>query len=189
MPRGDNWKNLVCQVTDCDTKTWSDARYCSLHYEHMRKWGKFDRTIYDKIAEKYIIDDNGCWLWQKTMGMDGYSRITIAGKIQSLHRVMYIHAKGKIPAGLVIDHLCRVRHCINPDHLEAVTSGENVMRGIGPTARNKQKTHCIRGHELIAKNLAVSELKKGHRICKICIMIRYRKYQERNKNAKLCQAI
>lgn len=78
-----------------------------------------------------------------------------------VHRVSYQEFNGPILPGLVIDHLCRNKKCVNPKHLEAITSGENVLRGVGPTAMNARKTHCMRGHKLLGK--------VGSRSCQTCI--------------------
>jgi hypothetical protein len=73
---------------------------------------------------------------------------------------------GKIPEGLQIDHLCRVRECANPAHLEAVTCRENLLRGDTVTAHNANKTHCVNGHEYTPENTAIT--RDGCRRCRIC---------------------
>ena len=83
----------------------------------------------------YEINDNGCWLWTRGLTSMGYAEIWINKKRYKVHRYMYELKYGKIEEGLVCDHLCRVRRCINPDHIEPVTSKENVLRGIGITSR------------------------------------------------------
>ena len=88
------------------------------------------------------------------------------------HRVAYEKAYGPIPEGLVIDHLCRNGLCVNPEHLEAVTRKENILRGEGACAQNARKTHCKRGHELIPENLI--ERSDGRRDCLLCDRIRRR---------------
>lgn len=82
-----------------------------------------------------------------------------------VHRVAYEAAKGPIPEGLHIDHLCRNRACCNPDHLEAVTKRVNTLRGVGPTAQNSAKTHCKWGHEFTPEN---TRQRKGGRECLAC---------------------
>ena len=77
---------------------------------------------------------------------------------------------GKVKDGLVIDHLCRHTSCVNPSHLEAVTPGENTLRGYGPTAMNARKTECVRGHSLSGDNLYVDP--DGNRGCRACRRIR-----------------
>lgn len=103
----------------------------------------------------------GCWLWTGKIGHNGYGK----SSARLAHRVSWELQRGPIPAGLVIDHLCRVRHCVNPDHLEPVTIQENIRRGIGQSAVNTRKTHCIRGHALEGENLLI---KAGKRQCRDC---------------------
>jgi len=103
----------------------------------------------------------GCWLWTGGKSGHGYGRFRLTGKLQSPHRLTYMEAKGPIPGGLTIDHLCRNTLCVNPDHLEAVTMKENVLRGEGPTAKFARRTHCLDGHEFV-------RLKNGHRVCLVC---------------------
>lgn len=81
------------------------------------------------------------------------------------HRIAYENAKGPIPEGLQIDHLCRNRACVNPDHLEAVTGRVNVLRGMNPPAQNARKTHCVRGHEFTPEN---TRMDRGYRFCLKC---------------------
>lgn len=104
------------------------------------------------------------------MFKDGYGNCCINGIKKNFlpHRVSYEFHKGQIPKGLHIDHLCRVRDCINPDHLEAVTPGENVRRGFGPTGIRYRMTHCLRGHPLIPENIVPYFQRIGKRVCKIC---------------------
>lgn len=82
---------------------------------------------------KYIVEDKGyetpCWIWQLGTDKDGYANSGAKGKTSRVHRMMYERVFGPIPKDKQIDHLCRVRSCINPAHLEAVTGAENVRRG------------------------------------------------------------
>lgn len=84
--------------------------------------------------------DTGCWLWQGGKYRDGYAMSSANDRTGQGHRIAYLLVVGDIPAGLVLDHLCRVRHCVNPAHLEPVTPRENVLRGIGTGPV------CTRGH-------------------------------------------
>jgi hypothetical protein len=77
--------------------------------------------------------DAGCWLFMGAISRNGYGLTWHRGHGTTTHRFVYAHLRGPIKAGLVVDHLCRVRNCINPDHLEPVTSAENVRRGAGPS--------------------------------------------------------
>jgi hypothetical protein len=95
------------------------------------------------IEEKYIPEPmSGCWLWIGSLNKDGYG--TYNGF--TAHNFMFRRAGREIPEGLELDHLCRVRCCVNPDHLEAVTHKVNVLRGISPAAFHAKKTHCVHGH-------------------------------------------
>lgn len=106
-----------------------------------------------------------CWDWPGRLWDSGYGVVQKNSKSLRAHRVVYEAAKGKIPDGKVLDHLCRNRRCVNPDHLEPVTLSENILRGESPTAINARKTHCDNGHEFTDENTRVY---RGYRICKIC---------------------
>lgn len=110
-------------------------------------------SLRDRLLAKAVINwETGCWEWIANIDPRGYARIKVDGRKAKSHRVSYEMTYGPIPDGLQIDHLCRVRHCINPAHLEAVTGVENTLRGTGLTAVNARKTHCIRGHEFTPEN-------------------------------------
>lgn len=106
-------------------------------------------------------DDNECRLWTRSTNFGGYGKFPLGGKEVAAHRVAYELTKGPIPEGLVLDHLCRVRLCCNPDHLEPVTHAENVRRGERAT-----KTHCINGHAFTPENTYIT--RKGWRHCRAC---------------------
>jgi hypothetical protein len=88
------------------------------------------------LYRTYIVRNTGydtdCWLWPVVSAEHGYVQITRDGKRQMAHRYYYEQRYGPIPEVLQLDHLCRVRHCVNPDHLEAVTATTNLRRGLGP---------------------------------------------------------
>ena len=83
----------------------------------------------ERFEGRYLISDSGCWEWRGARTTDGYGTFSIHSKTVYAHRYSYEIHMGDIPDGLVLDHLCRVRHCVNPGHLEAVTNAENVRRG------------------------------------------------------------
>jgi len=85
---------------------------------------------------------------------------------------------GPIPDGKQLDHLCRNHACVNPSHLEVVSGRENVVRGIGPTAKNAKKTHCVNGHALTPENL-YRHSPAGGRKCKACAIRNAREREKR----------
>ena len=92
--------------------------------------GKWFIPITDKIRQLSKPDENGCWIWQGGLNFKGYGTMRLKGYGRSAHRNSYEAFKGSIPEGHQIDHLCRVRSCVNPDHLEAVEPRENTLRGL-----------------------------------------------------------
>ena len=108
-----------------------------------------------------------CWLWMAGRIQDGYGQFWVSDTNVPAHRVAYEAVIGKIPAGMQIDHLCRVRGCVNPGHLEAVTQQENIRRGLtGKHFLGLRKVHCPKGHPYSGENLVVR--KNGHRRCRAC---------------------
>lgn len=88
-----------------------------------------DVRLWDNVD---TIEPGRCWIWTGKLhdGDRGYAKVRVAGQLRKAHRVAYELLVGPVPDGLVIDHLCRVRHCINPEHMEPVTNAENVRRGL-----------------------------------------------------------
>lgn len=116
-------------------------------------------------AKVYIAD--GCWLWAAHRNNKGYGVFSPAWDIRVYaHRWSYEQAKGPVPEGLELDHLCRNPACVNPDHLEAVTHRENILRSEAPTAINAAKTHCINGHAFDLENTFLRA--GGGRQCRAC---------------------
>jgi hypothetical protein len=108
-----------------------------------------------------------CWIWTAQRSTAGYGRFAQKwNRPVQAHRWSYEQAHGPIPSGLVIDHLCRNRACVNPAHMEPVPQRVNVLRGISFTAQQARQTHCKRGHKFTPENTHVSP--KGERICRLC---------------------
>ncbi len=127
-----------------------------------------DSSVAKRLWSGALADGTGCWVWQRSK-RDGYGQMWVGGTTVGTHRLAYEIVKGPIPKGLEIDHLCRNRRCINPDHLEAVTGRENILRGEGAPAQNARKTHCKRGHlfDEANTNIATGE-RAGERNCREC---------------------
>ena len=135
----------------------------------------------------YAEEDCGygtpCWLWTGHVDkMTGYPRLTVNRKSLRAHRWMYEQMIGPIPEGLTLDHLCRVRHCVNPAHMEPCSVGENAMRGNNWSAKNARKTHCVNGHEFTPENTYLCP-KNNHRHCRACARNRARTKRERKRDA------
>lgn len=128
------------------------------------------KPLRERILEKVYPEPNsGCWLWTGALTTQGYGAIAVEGtrRKRVAHRLLYEMEVGAVPPGLCLDHKCRVRSCVNPSHLEAVTLGENCLRGVGSAADNAKKTHCKRGHPLSGENLRYQNHGK-HRRCAAC---------------------
>ena len=130
----------------------------------IRFWAKVNKN--GPIANPKL---DRCWIWTGAKNDDGYGAFTpiIPRPQLRAHRYAYELTIGPIPSGLTLDHLCFVRHCVRPSHLEPATSRANILRGQGRAAVNARKTHCIRGHELSGGNLIFNS-KTSSRHCRIC---------------------
>ena len=115
--------------------------------------------------------NSGCWLWEGGISQDGYALVWANGTGGKAHRMIYEEMRGPVPDGLQLDHLCRVRFCVNPDHLEPVTQQENVNRGLGST---QNRVRCVNGHDYTEENTV--RLKNGYRKCRTCSNSLSRKY-------------
>jgi hypothetical protein len=124
---------------------------------------------------------NGCWLIP-TIRKDGYCYVKYMGRNVTAHRAAWEDVVGPIPAGMELDHKCRVRNCVNPAHLEPMTHYENIMKGNTVAAMRVAQTHCIHGHPLFGENLYLDP--NGYRFCRTCRKRWRSEYQERKKNAQ-----
>ena len=132
------------------------------------------RSLEERFLDKVKAEPNsGCWIWMGSRLRTGYGLLGAGGKYGKTlraHRVAYVIYRGSIPAGLELDHLCRVRACVNPWHLELVTRKENLNRGMHPLHVAHRIGTCLRGHEL-----------NGRRRCLICHNEWQREHRRRNK--------
>ena len=119
-----------------------------------------------------------CWLWLDAPDPDGYGKFWADGHNVPAHRFAYELLIGQCPPTLVADHLCRVRICVNPHHIEFVTVVENWLRGDGIQAVNKRKTHCKQGHPFAGDNLMLIPIKNRiERRCRICHRAQVRRFR------------
>jgi hypothetical protein len=134
----------------------------------------------ERFVEKIVESSTGCWEWMATRGVDGYGRFYLNTRDYAMaHRWGYEHLVGPIPEGLQLDHLCRVRHCVNPRHLEPVTSQENLLRSpITRATINKSKVFCRQGHALTGSNVLIGS--DGYRRCHECQKRSWRDWHRRN---------
>lgn len=122
------------------------------------------RLIDDGVRERLeakIVRTETCWFWTAYRDRKGYGTIGVRGKVRKAHRVAYELYVGPIPDGLTIDHLCRVRHCVNPAHLEPVPMSVNTLRGESDAAKAARRTHCLYGHPY-------DRFVSGQRRCSTC---------------------
>lgn len=146
---------------------------------------KARRQWLDGLASRLISKaerKDGCWRWTAAKMSNGYAVLGIGRKVFLAHRISFSLYKGALRAGQQIDHLCRTRDCINPDHLEAVSQQENIRRG-NNGKHNRIKTHCPQGHTYSATNTYVYHRKLGNRrwtnrLCVTCAKARARSARE-----------
>lgn len=140
-------------------------------------------TLRARFEAKYRVEPtSSCWQWFGATDVSGYGRFSTGGKGVApglAHRVAYEMHVGPIPPGLVIDHLCRNRSCVNPAHLEAVTPAENVRRTFEhPRVKPALRTHCPQGHEFTPENTRTPP--SGGRKCIACAKETTRRFHERH---------
>ena len=134
-----------------------------------RFWSRVDKSA----------GEDGCWLFVGWLDGQGYGSFN--SRRISAHRFAYELVVGPIPVGYQIDHLCRVRNCVKPAHLEAVTARENTRRSLSVAGTNGRKTHCIHGHAFSLENTRIDL--EGKRVCRICKRKSLKAFRERKKKA------
>lgn len=151
--------------------------------------GSVLRPALDRFAEKIALTDSGCVEWIGGLNSVGYGQFWLGrtdlsetGKAYA-HRWSYEYHVGPIPDGLHLDHLCRNRACINPDHLEPVSRRENILRGVSPSALAARTDECPQGHPYAGDNLYVPP-GTTHRCCRTCRRARNREASRRRHSRK-----
>lgn len=122
-------------------------------------------TPIDRLMSHLIVDpSSGCWMWTGSCSPRGYGWFWLEGRNRRAHCASYELFRGEIPKGLVLDHLCRITGCVNPWHLEAVTTAENIRRG--DTGKwQSERTHCPQGHP---RNKENTKVYNGKSHCAVC---------------------
>ena len=128
--------------------------------------GRWPQTDEQRFWDKVEVRGEECWPWRASIKDTGYGQFRYNGRARPAHRYSYELLIGPIPPGLVIDHLCRNRACVNPLHMEPVTNEENIRRGLFGVARPTPKTHCPSGHPYDENNTRMDP--QGYRRCRTC---------------------
>jgi hypothetical protein len=151
----------------------------AMHIEYTR--AEIDRFY------SYVDMSGDCWLWTLSTHPTGYGHFTVSRNGKSYkapaHRAAWVMLYGPVDDDLVMDHLCRVRHCVRQDHLQPVTDRINTLRGVSAPAQNARKKLCIRGHDDW-----VVRLPKGDRSCRTCSRILGAKARARRREARRSDA-
>lgn len=161
---------MKCTIDNCPRK-YHARGFCSLHYERLRRFGDPLRCGSVVVGDdekrfwSHVDKTPTCWFWKGSL-TQGYGYLKIKGKNTSSHRFSYELLREKIPFGKVLDHLCRTRSCVNPDHLEVVSNKENILRGVGLGAIESRMVNCKYGHPLQGNNLYIRL--DGKRRCRLC---------------------
>jgi hypothetical protein len=179
----------VCKVDGCD-RPIEVVGTCQMHYQRIRKHGSYDKRdprwgpLRERLWAK-VQKTETCWFWTGAHNGTGYGQIAVGSKKFYVHRLSWEWARGPIPKGLQVDHLCMVRHCVNPDHMEIVTPKVNCNRGYGAqvsAAIQLAKTHCPQGHEYVPENIRLNG--KGGRGCRECGRVTARRWQAATRDAR-----
>lgn len=186
----------TCSFDGCGKSVHNLKReLCELHYARYLKYGDpaltgrpdlgktLERRFWEKVDKSGPIparrpDLGACWVWTLPATSHGYGQFIVMrgkrGYPRRAHRVAWELVRGPVPRDLDLDHLCRNRICVNPDHLEPVTNEENIKRGTWQPILNSAKTHCDRNHEFTPENTYHPPKRPHVRQCRECARIRRR---------------
>ncbi len=172
----------TCSIEAC-VKPAEKRGWCAMHYARWRKHGstetvlkvRFNGPPEERVWHRITATPFGCWQWTAACDAQGYGIFTVGGRNRIAHRYVYELLAGPIPDGLQVDHLCRNRGCVNPDHLEPVTAKVNTNRSRA-NHRFLLRTHCQEGHALTPENTMARRDSPGSRICRECQRVRLRNY-------------
>lgn len=180
----------LCTAPGCQKPAYAESRYCCMHRGRLAVHGSLDLPARPTDEERFWskVDKTGpCWLWLAGKDRSGYGAFRYQGRQIGAHRFAYERLVGPIPEGTELDHVkargCTNRHCVNPDHLEPVTSRVNTLRGDGPSAVAARQTECAHGHPFTPENTRFSRKPNG-RMMRYCVTCRReRKQLAREKKA------
>jgi hypothetical protein len=179
------WPDRICTIGGCGQPRTTSKLYCEKHRGRVRRYGDPSITLKDHTpaverwkTQHEVDDSTGCWNWTGPIYKgQGHGFIQEGAKKRHMaHRFVWEQIAGPIPKGLVLDHLCKNKRCVNPEHLEAVTQGVNAFRG-GTDGGNAAKTHCKHGHGFTPENTYIRV--NGWRGCRACQrrLMRVKKYR------------
>ena len=149
----------------CCGKTFASVNARAAHQSHHAGIRASKPDDPARVMAK-VRQTSGCWEWMASLTPSGYGQVWWRGRLVNAHRVVFEIVRGPIAEGMQLDHLCRNRRCVNPDHLEPVTQSENLRRG-----ERASRTHCPAGHEYDRRNTATyarSATHHGGRQCRQC---------------------
>jgi hypothetical protein len=132
-----------------------------------------EQNLWSKVAKA-----DGCWKWTGSVDRDGYAKYS--GRMA--HRLVYLMTHGSVPIDTELDHLCKVRACVNPDHLEPVPHAENNSRSESPSAVHARQTRCVHGHEFTSEN-TYKNPNTGKRQCRTCSRLTVARYAQKKREA------
>lgn len=155
IPKGLQLRNL-CGERSCTTTT-----HWELLTPEVRFWGYVNKN--GPVSVPHL---GKCWIWEGSKDGCGYGTFGLNRNTERAHRVSWWWRYGAILDGFELDHRCRVRACVNPEHLQAITHHENVLLGEAPPAKQARQTHCKNGHPLTGMNLYITP--RGKRQCREC---------------------
>lgn len=185
-----------CTFEGCD-RPHNAKGLCKAHRKRQKRWGDpsitygqhppTEQRFWSKVNKRGPMPPQSvapglCWEWTGAKTSGGYGHFWVNPVRVVCHRYAYEQLVGQIPEGLQLDHLCRNRACVNPNHLEPVTQQVNILRGFSIATSNRLKTHCPKGHPYSAENTYIHPKNNG-RICRTCARERTRANREKRKTA------